>query len=159
MTFCSPPPYQKDPFWHFSNLAEWVKKGRRLTYFFSSNFYYFQGVFSSFFFINFCFYWITFYGHPVGDGEVGLSRNEIGNSKNQLICVFIFWYFKPLSTHRTSKFSLYKYIYIYLSPSELTQPRTSLYKGIYIYNNFPFTVTLLELRRWVYFSKRWRIQK
>ena len=79
------------------------------------------------------FFWITFYGHPVGDGEVGLSRKEIGNSKNQLICVFIFWYFKPLSTHRTSKLSLYKYIYIYLSPSELTQPRTSLYKGIYIY--------------------------
>ena len=52
------------------------------------------------------------YSHPVGATEVTLSYKKIENQKIFHQCFFVLPYLEPLSSHRTSNFSIYRYMKI-----------------------------------------------
>ena len=107
----------------------------------------------------------------------GSSTKKIGNPKNQFTCFFCFSIFQAVwCSHNLER------LYIFLTKAVLQSPcwrygrgsftkkinnpnigntcflvcnilRTSIYIGIYIYNNSHNMATPLEIQRWVFFKK------
>ena len=69
---------------------------------------------------------------------MGLSRKKIENPKIGCVCFFVLQYIELFSTHASSNFSIYMYIYLY-NNSHITS-NSAIYKYIYITNSITYSV-------------------